>query len=399
MADGEVTQERWFRHLGKSAAGAAGGVVLVLAAIVLLFWNERRAARQAEALDAALRQVVPAAPAAVYPANEGKLIHVSGQAEAAETLTDATFAISVEAVKLRRIVEMYQWKQNEPTGPPEPRRRGKEAGTACTYEKVWSEKLISSALFQEPGHDNPIEMPYASVSKTGAEVRLGAFRLSPALLGQMDNYQHLPVTDATAAALPGWLSRGLRVRDGQYYRARDPRSDASTPQVGDLRVRFEVVRPGPVSVISRQVGRTFEPHTDPAGKRIDMLKVGVHTAEAMLRERIGSRAVRAWALRGVGVVVMLAGALAVLRFLAVRGAAVPLVGRMIDAGVFLVWPALAAMLCLLAIAAGWLTCRPLLALGLIVAAGAIAAGLWQWSARRGRKAAASGPDSPPPPPG
>ena len=47
----------------------------------------------------------------VDAANDTKLVHFTGEATTAETLSDSTFGMSKLAIKLKRNVEMYQWKE------------------------------------------------------------------------------------------------------------------------------------------------------------------------------------------------------------------------------------------------------------------------------------------------
>jgi len=109
----EVTSQSWFSRIGDSFKGIIGGILLILIAVVLLFWNEGRAVKRYKTLQEGRGAVVSVSVTTVDPANEGKLIHVTGTAETDATLTDPIFGISVNAVKLRRSVEMYQWEESE----------------------------------------------------------------------------------------------------------------------------------------------------------------------------------------------------------------------------------------------------------------------------------------------
>src|SRR5690242_11372948 len=91
---------------------AVFGLLLVVAAVVLLFWAEGRAVATARALEEGAGIVLSADSSKLDPANEGKLVHISGDAVAQGVPADTRFGITAEgAVRLVREVEMLQWKE------------------------------------------------------------------------------------------------------------------------------------------------------------------------------------------------------------------------------------------------------------------------------------------------
>jgi hypothetical protein len=420
MAITEVTNESWFGRIGESIKGVLFGLLLLVVAAVVLFWNEGRAVREAQTIEEGRHNVVDAEAAKVDPADEGKLVHVSGLAATGETLADSTFGVSAAAVKLRRSVEMYQWQEHKKERTEKKLGGGTRTETTYTYDRTWSSQLIDSANFREHDKVNPTEMPFHSETFTAKDVALGAYRLTPSLLGQFDAWQPLAAgpastpapaagpeatgpeattTPRAASATPATQVMGLQARDGGYYLPRAAwaggaaaatgTADASAagPQIGDIRIRFDVVPPGPVSVISRQVKASFEPYQSKAGNTIDMLVAGTQSAELMFKQRADTNRMLTWLLRAGGFVAMLIGFSLILRPIAVLGDVVPFIGSLLGAGVFAISFGLSLCGSLVVIAIGWIVYRPLLGVALLVAAAVVFFGLRSLASGRRKQTA------------
>ena len=236
-----------------------------------------------------------------------------------------------------------------------------------TYEKKWSEGLIRSASFKEPsGHQNPDAAPYESTRQTADKVTLGAFTLSPSLVGMINAFEPLTLGDDTLQPEP--LGNKAKLQGNGFYIGADP----AKPQVGDARVKFEVARPADVSVIAQQTGDTFAPYVTKAGGSIELLQMGIHSSAAMIQKAQESNVLLTWLLRLAGFVLMLIGLNLVFKPFSVLADVVPLFGSIVGFGTGLLAFLLASVLSLTTVAIAWVVYRPLVGILLIAAATGLA---------------------------
>ena len=103
-----ILARRWKRQLFKLLKRPVG-VIFVISFTVGLFLNETSAVNFARSIDEGTKFVVEGDPNRIDPANEGKLVHVSGELKTTARLADPDFAMSAEAALLVRDAEMYYW--------------------------------------------------------------------------------------------------------------------------------------------------------------------------------------------------------------------------------------------------------------------------------------------------
>src|SRR5690242_11787047 len=109
MSFTDTTYTSWFARIKNALTGALVGLVLLIGCIWLLIWNEGRAIQTYRALSEGASQVISVDGVAVDPANEGKLVHISGAVKSDQLPQDSQFGITADgAVGLSREVEMYQ---------------------------------------------------------------------------------------------------------------------------------------------------------------------------------------------------------------------------------------------------------------------------------------------------
>ena len=367
----EVTSTSWFARLGQAIVGVFIGLIFIVVSVGVLFWNEGRAIRTAQGLTegAGIVRSVPAE--AVDPANDGRLIHVSGMLSTAGPVSDPDFAMRVRGVRLDRHVEVYQWKEETHSESRTRLGGGEERTTTYKYVRTWSDKPIDSDRFKEPrGHTNPV-MTYQSRESLAPGTRLGAFAVPESLLRGFGEARRLAATDAQVNALQNRVTKPVTVNDGILYVGRDP----SEPAIGDMRISFSEVPVQPASVVAAQSGSGLAPFPTHTGTTVELIAAGSVPAKVMFQHAEEENVTMTWVLRLIGVIFMLIGFNFVLRPLAVAGSVIPLLGDVIGAGTFLVALVCTVAIAPIVIAFGWLWYRPLIGIGVLAVGAAATWGL------------------------
>ncbi len=361
-----------------SIKGVVVGLILILVAVVLLFWNESRAVTTAKSLKEGSSSVVSVSADQVLPANEKKLIHLSGEAKTSEPIADPLFAVGGTGIRVGREVKMFQWVETEKSESKKKLGGSEETVTTYTYSTEWSDELIDSSKFKIPeDHENPKKMMASSETVVADPVTLGAFTLPPGVIQMMDGDKPLAVTDTDLEKLPAALKAKPIVADGGFFFGKE----SASPAVGDHQVSFTILEPGPFSVIGQQLAETLGPYPTQAGDSLLRVESGIVSAQQMFRNAESENAFLTWLVRGGGFLCMAIGMGLIFKPLSVFGDVVPLIGGLLGAGTAIAAIVLSLIVSLVIIAVAWFAVRPVLGIGLIV--GAIA--LFIWSRRFGKK--------------
>ncbi|XP_066527839.1 transmembrane protein 43 [Hoplias malabaricus] len=361
------TSPGFLERLGETMGGMMVGVGLFFLSFYVLFTNEGRAIQTAASLDEGLSQVLSLHPDMyIDPQNNNRLVHLSAPLRTAQPLYDPNYKVAVQAVKLKRNVEMYQWVEYQDS------RDYKEGGetkteTTYTYNTEWKSELISSRHFdQEIGHINPTAMAVESVTVVAPEVGVGHFFLSKGLIDQINNFQKLHL-----GGLP-FTDPFLTVYEDYFYHSSNPRR----PEVGDVRVSFSYAGlsgegsfPGPaqtVSVVAMQKEKKLVPFKTRSGDTLEILYLEELSAEEVFAKEHQVNDMKTWALRAGGWFLMFLGISLTTRIIYTLVDWVPVLRELVSVGLKVFAVCVSCCFSLLTIAAGWLFYRPLLA-GLIVA--------------------------------
>jgi len=367
MADSytEVTTKSWFSRIGESIKGILFGIIVIPLSIALLWWNEGRAVTTANSLKEGAKAVVSVAADKVDAANDKKLVHVTGDAKAAVPVADPDFGLSVPALRLVRSEELFQWVEDKKSETKQKVGGGEETTTTYTYTKKWTDKPVNSAEFKQQGnHVNEGSLIAGDANISADKVTLGAFQVPADLVKRMGSPEKHPVTEADLARLPADLKPEAHVQAGVFYFGVKP----DAPQIGDVRVSFEIVKPGTFSILAAQIGETFGPYQTKAGDALSMVTSGAVSAETMFKNAASANKIITWLARLGGFLFMAFGFMAIMRPLSVLGSVVPFIGNIIGMGTGLISFMLAATISLVVVAIAWIVVRPLLGITVLVLA-------------------------------
>jgi hypothetical protein len=373
----ETTSRGWFSRIASSFVGILFGFIMLLAMIVLLFWNEGRAVQTAQSLAEGAGAVVSVAADAVDPANDGKIIHVTGDVRSDEAVRDPDFGIEASGVRLVRQAEMYQWVEQQKSETRTKLGGGEETVTTYSYARGWDDEPQDSASFKQPqGHANP-EMRWRDRSFALSTAEFGARTLDVHTLSRIGGSEALAVKPSDAATVEqtfGWAKTS--VVGGQIYVGDNPAS----PKIGDQRISYELVPLGAISVIAQQTGNGLTGYQTRSGDLLFLVDRGNVPAAKMFADAVSANNVITWVVRAAGILFLAVAFALVMGPIGVILDVIPFFGSLARIGTGIVAVILAIAVGTLVIALAWFWYRPILSLA-ILAAGAFAVWLLSRYAR------------------
>lgn len=370
----EVVVKSWGSRIKDAFIGILVGIALIGAAITLAFWNEHHGLRTAQSLVETERLIVSVPNSPIEPQNDLKVIYLNGLATTKDILRDTQLGIEENAIGLHRIVEMYQWKQNEQTRTESQMGGSEKQITTYSYSKVWSSSLLDSSNYKAVGHDNPAIMPITSEHQYANTVSVGDFLLPLSLVKQISQTENVSLDKVNLKALQTELKKPVHIVNQELYAGQS----YEQPQIGDLRIRLERTPAQTVSVIAEQTGNTLQAYQAKAGESVMLLSAGQHSYQDMIQTALDENKMLIWILRAVSLLMMIAGFSAILGPIVVLADVIPILGSIAGFGTgfiallcgFVLWTIITAL--------AWFAIRPWLSAGLIAAGAAISCLLYRY---------------------
>jgi hypothetical protein len=240
--------EQYFYWLGNSARSfnrcvftALLGLLLLAVGIRLLWWNTGQEAHIGQAMIEMGKELVMASSDHVDPSLNGNPVCLAGEARGEAPPQDAQFGIMVpKQIQLHRTVEMYQRQEQRQHDSHAQMGNGTQRSQPIyTYTQGRSSSPANNMHLQDSIHVNP-RFPISSETFEASNITIGRYHLADNLLGTSDDYTHVNLRDDTPAP------NRYRVFMGTFTTSQSPK----TLYIGDLRVSFEAIPEGSVSLTS-----------------------------------------------------------------------------------------------------------------------------------------------------
>ena len=386
MAYQETTRQSYGNKVKNSFSGILGGIILIIAGTVILWWNEGRAVKASDALKDFQKNYVELSDiTTVDPAFEGKAVHATGVAQTQDILRDDAFGIAVNALKLARSVEYYQWTEQSSSTSKDKLGGATETTTTYTYEPKWCSDPVNSNDFKDPDYKgkNFVWRVIEEKDQVASTVSFGAYRLNESIVNSISGDEPaFPVLDTIQkAALLAQIADStvtVTVINDQVYIGSNP----SSPHIGDVRITFtQVTTPKTISILQKVVNNTFESYVAKNGKSFSRVEMGTVSAVNMLENQKSANKMVLWLLRILGIILVVGGFRSLVNFISTVFAVVPFVQKIIGAGIGLVATVVGLVWSAIVIALAWVAHRPVLAICILV----VAAALVVWLVSRSRK--------------
>jgi hypothetical protein len=311
MSESEKQGIKKENRKGYSAVGLIFRFLLVFVGMGFLYFNEYRVIKKKTAIREGTAIVVPAPAKQVLPGNQGNLIHVSGMLHTKDKLTDPDFGIQINAIHLKRNVEIFQWTETiEINNATEETANGKpDKSKKYAYHRLWKSGLTNYKSFHDTvGHINPVEMPLTSKWLIADEVYLGAYELSKTFVNRISYESPLYLAEYEVFD----TLENATIYNNKIYMGN---GTVENPNVGDIRIAYTIVEPQVISVIGKQNQGMIETYITSNRTKINLLEKGEVSAQSMFQGEIKSNTFIEWGTRVFCIILIFVGCMIVFKWL------------------------------------------------------------------------------------
>ncbi|KAK9879753.1 hypothetical protein WA026_006816 [Henosepilachna vigintioctopunctata] len=349
-----------YEEFNRSWLTSCIGIILFCSGIWVLTSNEGRAVHHAHSLDEAHNSVFSLNPYTnLQREYDGHLIHISGPLIVEEPLTEPEYGISIQSVKLRRRVQMYQWVEERK--PRDDLARNNPDIADYYYVTEWRDKLVdSSSFYIRHGHQNPSKKPLETHIYVAPFVRIGQIILGNHIKEKFTNYVEV-ASDGTPD------NKNIKFHLGIYYHC----ENIWEPEVGNIRIQFYYagMSGDPITIIAKLKDGVLVPYVTSKGQEIALVGHGLLSVHEMFAFEYSEAKIQTWKMRAFGMFIIYASTVCLGRLLRIGFNQVPMLHNN-----FLQDPTassnfiISLSVSLFVISFAWIAYRPMLGAGLLLAA-------------------------------
>ncbi len=290
-----VTTTGYGGRIVNSIKGVVIGLILFVVSFGLLYWNEGRVDLSNIAKTAT---EISSATISTDSTLGGKLISTSGGVNSDQIIGDNLFLNPDKFIAAEREVEMYSWIEKSESRSKTNTGGSETTETTYTYSKGWEENPKSTSNFKHPeGHENPQKSLDSYTNKVTAAT-IGTYNFDPQSV-TLPNFSQLPLNSQNVT-----LSEGATLANDSYIfikKSADVTFDS--PQIGDLRISYHVLRPGfDGTIFGKLSGSKIDPYFDQDGNNLYRLFIG--TRDQAISTLHTEYTTLLWILRLVGFLLM-----------------------------------------------------------------------------------------------
>jgi len=363
-----------FNGFANTKFGIGTGILAFIFGTGFLITNERDFKRTYDTINEAESVVVEAKDVNLLDAQlEGKLIYGVSKTQTDDTLTDELFEVAINAVKLVRNVEYYQWVEKESTETYEDSDGDTHSETTYTYNKEWSDKPVNSNQFNRPqSYTNTVLLEIEDRTVYADLVRWGAYKLPPFLKSKIDGDTSITV-ELSKEKKAEWENT-LRQRYKQSEN-RDKREylhvakanstvylgiNPDSPEIGDVRITIKHIPPGSdLSIIAQVQGNTFTEYTAKNGNTFFSIKNKIVPMKHMFIDEHISNTAYAWWYRLLGFLCVSFAFRCMFNLLTTLFLKIPVLGNILNVGIKMVCFVLGFVWSSVVIAVAYMFYRPI----------------------------------------
>lgn len=327
------------------------GTFMIFGLCVGLFFSENKF-RKSTDLSGSLKDIISVSAKSIDSKNNGKPVHVIGTIKSSEELKDDFFGVSANVVYMKRNVEYYNWTRVSSQENRRSRDGNTRTVTTYSYQKGWQLAYINSNSFDQE-HKNPEPQIRKTWKEFFAEsASMGEFKVTAEFIENMNraNLDYLSLNSSVIKNIDdASLSMFQGVENAMIYFG----SNSGSPEIGDVRVYFQVIKPGKYSVIAKQENKSLTSYQGKSGSDILYIKKGEMSPQEIYESEKWENPIMIWLIRIGGTILMFIGFIAVTRPIAAVQDSFPFFSGMAFLASYPVVIALSILFSLVAILLPW----------------------------------------------